>query len=69
LKIAPGVAFAEDPGANESFGQNRCAALASGVLALLGGEPSSDVGGISVLKEALRVSGIDPERSWLNKPI
>ena len=28
-KIAQGIAFAEDPGTNESFGENRCRALSA----------------------------------------
>jgi hypothetical protein len=64
-RIARGVAFAEDPGPKESFGQSRCRALAPGLLALLEGSPSRSRG-IEILVQALRDAGIDPERPWMN---
>ena len=32
LPLAPGVAFAEDPGGGESFGEHRCLLLAEAVV-------------------------------------
>lgn len=66
LRIARGVAFAEDPGANESFGQSRCRALAAGVIALLGESRRSVDRGIEILTQALEDANIDPECPWLN---
>jgi len=63
LRIARGVAFAQDPGDGQSFGQSRCRALASGVLALLDGN-WSPADALTVLVDALRAAGIDPDRPW-----
>ncbi len=64
-KIAQGVAFAEDVGADESFGQNRCRALAPAVLALLQDQRSSPGDGLDRLTESLAAAGIDPIQPWL----
>jgi hypothetical protein len=66
--VARGVGFAEDPGRGISFGQSRCEALAAGVLALLDGDPRSPAHRSAALLDALRRSGIDPGRPWLNPP-
>jgi len=63
--MAPGVAFAEDPGPDFSFGQDRCNALAPAVLALLDDDRQPLTAGIDMFKEALRAARIDPERPWL----
>jgi HopA1 effector protein family len=65
-KIFPGVAFAEDPGNKQSFGESRCAALAPGALTLLADERFTTSSGIFALTESLRAAGIDPARPWLN---
>lgn len=65
-KIAQGVAFAEDPGTNESFGENRCRALAPAVLALLQDQPSSADDALEKLSLSLRAAGIDPAQPWLD---
>jgi hypothetical protein len=65
-KITQGVAFAEDSGTGESFGENRCRALAPGVLALLQGQWSSLDDRLDNLIETLRAAGIDPARPWLD---
>jgi hypothetical protein len=65
-KIAQGVAFAEDLGSNESFGQNRCRALAPAVLALLQDQRSSPGNGLDTLTQSLRAAGIDPVQPWLD---
>jgi hypothetical protein len=65
-RIARGVAFAEDPGPKESFGQSRCRALAPGLLTLLLEGSPSRIRGIEILVQALRDAAIDPERPWMN---
>jgi len=65
-KIAQGVAFAEDPGTEESFGENRCRALAPGVLTLLQDKRSSPDDGLDILTESLRTAGIDPMQPWID---
>ncbi len=64
-KIAKGVAFTEDLGTNESFGQHRCRALAPAVLALLHYRQFSPGDGVDILTESLRTAGIDPMQPWL----
>jgi hypothetical protein len=65
-KIAQGVAFAEDSGTNESFGENRCRALAPAVLALLQDQWSSPDDGLDTLTKSLKAAGIDPVQPWLD---
>jgi hypothetical protein len=65
-KLAKGVSFAEDSGTSESFGENRCRALAPAVLALLNDQRSSLDDGVGILIESLRSAGIDPLQPWLN---
>lgn len=64
-KIAQGVAFAEDLGTNESFGESRCRALAPAVLALLQDQHSSPQDGLHILTESLIAAGIDPVQPWI----
>src|SRR5439155_3771335 len=66
LRIVPGVAFAEDPGNERSFGESRGAALAAGVAALKRGDPPEKPSGVLKLARSLRTAGIDPARPWLN---
>jgi hypothetical protein len=66
-RIAQGVAFAEDPGNSESFGENRCRALAPAVLALRQNQSSSPDDGLGLLTKSLRAAGIDPVQPWLNE--
>ena len=66
-RIAHGVAFAEDPGTNQSFGESRCAALAPAALTLLCDARIANSGGLVTLMESLRAAGIDPARPWLNR--
>lgn len=65
-KIAQGIAFAEDPGTNESFGANRCRALAPVVLTLLQDQRSLPDDELDALTEAMRAAGIDPMQPWLD---
>ena len=64
--IASGVAFAEDPGNNESFGQSRCRILAVGLNTLLREDPLTIPHGMEILTRAMEAANIDPERPWLN---
>ena len=65
LRIAPGVAFAEDGSGTQSFGQSRCLALVPGVLALLDRHPRSRKQGLSLLAKSLRKNGVDLTQPWV----
>jgi hypothetical protein len=67
LALAPGLAFAEDPGTQQSFGESRCRALAPGVLSVLRDKAFSTEAALHSLIDALRAAGIDPEQPWLNR--
>jgi len=64
LKIAKGVSYAENISNTESFGQTRCTALVSGVLALLD-RPVTEEQGVQILARSLEKHGIDPKKPWL----
>lgn len=68
LRLAHGVGFAEDPGsgANESYGESRCRALAPAVMNLLRKRPPSLADGVTRLADALMEAGIDPQHPWTN---
>ena len=75
LSVARGVGVADDPspveasGGRESFGENRCRALAPTFLALAarGSEQwPSQLDALTLLANALRAVGIDPQRPWQN---
>jgi type III HopA1-like effector protein len=66
-RLARGLSFAEDPGPPHSFGQSRCRALAPAVQELFAAEVYPARRGLTVLTEALRAAGIDPEQPWLNR--
>jgi hypothetical protein len=66
LRIAPGVAFAEDGSGTQSFGQSRCLALVPGVLAVISRHPRSRRQGLSLLTRSLRKNGVDPAQPWLS---
>ena len=63
--IAPGVGFAENPGEKESFGENRCRALAPAVRSLSENKAASTEEALGRLISALVAARIDPERPWL----
>ena len=65
LLLARGVALADSPSQTQSFGQNRCAALAEGVRTLLVHTGVERSEAIALLKESLRASGIDPAKPWV----
>jgi hypothetical protein len=66
LRLAPGVAFAEDPGNDESFGQCRCRILANAVGTLADRLDLTGEATVDVLLQTLAAAGVDPERPWLN---
>ena len=66
LRLAPGVAFAEDPGNDESFGQCRCRILAPAVTTMVEHLDDPDDRHIDRLQQALAAAGMDPERPWMN---
>lgn len=65
-KIAPGIALAEDPGSNVSFGQKQCRALASGVLQLIDGESRANSDSLAILMAALQSQNTNPTSPWRN---
>jgi len=62
--LRPGLAYAEDPGGNESFGQQRCRLLASSMIAAFEQVAGARFEG-SLLVEQLKRHGIDPLRPHL----
>lgn len=66
LELAPGLAFAEDPGTQESFGMSRCRMLAQGIWsAHLQGACSAEER-LAVVEREFLSEGISLERPWLN---
>ena len=66
LRLAPGLAFAEDPGTQESFGTSRCRILAHGIwLAHEQGALNLEER-LAIVEQRFRSEGISPERPWLN---
>lgn len=63
--LAPGLAFAEDPGSGESFGMHRCRLLAEGVWAAWRAGTRAPAARLDAVAEAFRRGGVDPERPWL----
>jgi hypothetical protein len=66
LRLAPGLAFAEDPGSPESFGMSRCRMLAQG--AWLGHEKGARLPEerLAFVEQHFLLEGISLERPWLN---
>ncbi|QDU66527.1 T3SS effector HopA1 family protein [Engelhardtia mirabilis] len=62
LRLAPGVAVAEDPG--ESFGLHRARLVAEGLLAAR--STGSDADRARAVVDAFRRAGLDPDRPYLN---
>ncbi len=63
-RLAPGVGCADDPGTKASFGQSRCAALASAVLQLIEAGLTDRQNTIAALTAALASASIDPQKPW-----
>lgn len=62
LELAPGVGLAEDPGTGDSFGQHRCAVVASALSAAK--DRSLEEAAAAVL-QAFEESGVNPARPHL----
>ncbi len=65
-KIRDGVAFAEDPGNNESFGMHRSRILAEGLLKAYDQKWKKPEKVLSVVLENIKSTGLDPEHLYLN---
>lgn len=66
LHLGRGLAFAEDPGTQESFGMSRCRMLAHGMwLAYQQGAQNTDER-LAIVEQRFRTEGISLERPWLN---
>ncbi|HEV2417879.1 MAG TPA: T3SS effector HopA1 family protein [Terriglobia bacterium] len=66
LRLAPGLALAEDPGNGESFGMNRCRMLAEAVWsAYLQGDQSLS-GRLAAIASQFKANGLDLDRPYLN---
>ena len=65
LRLAPGLAFAEDPGGSESYGGNRCRLLAEAlVVAWAAGDRGS--GRMAHIERRFRQEGIALDRPFLS---
>ena len=66
LRLADGLAFAEDPATQESFGMSRCRMLAHGIWLAheQGARQTSDR--LEAVEQRFRAEGISLERPWLN---
>jgi hypothetical protein len=62
-RVSPQVAYADDPGPQQSYGSLICGALAPGALALTAGT-GSVADPVAVLVESLATAGLDPQRPW-----
>ena len=65
LRLAPGVALAEDPGDGTSFGQSRASAVAEGVLEVITTGTISTEDMIAILARRLEANRISPARPFL----
>jgi hypothetical protein len=63
-RLAPGVGSADDPGANASFGQSRCSALAPAILELIEAGITTQRHAVAKLASALTAASIDPRKPW-----
>ncbi|SOD02361.1 hypothetical protein SAMN05216486_10327 [bacterium JGI 053] len=64
--LAPGLAFAEDPGSGESFGMHRCRLLAEGIWSAWRAGTKAPAERLGAVAEAFRRGGVDPDRPWLS---
>lgn len=65
-RLAPGLAFAEDPATGESFGMHRCALLAEGLLSAFFQGARSPEERLREVEAAFRRRGVELERPHLN---
>lgn len=63
--VSFGVSIAEEPAGHNSFGFDRCAALARAVVQTLGADLTIDEK-LELVETEFRRSGIDPDRPYLN---
>jgi hypothetical protein len=66
LKLMPGLAFAEDPGTQESFGMARCRLLAQSIWAAHGKGARDADARWKIAQEQFQSEGISLDRPWLN---
>lgn len=66
FKVADGIALAEDPGGDLSYGQKQCNALAAGVLKLIDDELSANADHLAILWAALKSQNINCISPWRN---
>ncbi|HEX6606336.1 MAG TPA: T3SS effector HopA1 family protein [Chloroflexia bacterium] len=65
-RLAPGLAFAEDPGTEESFGQHRCRLLAGGLWRAHELQAMSSAERLEIIRKHFAETGIDLDRPHLN---
>jgi hypothetical protein len=66
LRVAPGVALAEDPGEGSSFGQHRCRLIAEGLIRANEEGGASVEERVSAVLETLSAGGVEPAAPYLN---
>jgi hypothetical protein len=66
LCLGPGLAFAEDPGTQESFGMSRCRILAHGIWLAHQQRAQGIDERLAIVEQHFRSQGISLERPWLN---
>ncbi len=66
LRLAPGLAFAEDPGNQESFGMSRCRILAEGIWSAHQKNAKQTFERLETVEEWFSSVGISLARPWLN---
>jgi hypothetical protein len=67
-RIGPGIAVADEAGPGESFGQNRCRALAAGIADSVAENRTQTIRA-GDLAAALRRQQIDPRKPWIAFPL
>ncbi len=65
--MAPGIGLAEDPGTEESFGQNRCRLLAEGMIRAYEQRARSLDRRLQILAESYAGAGISLTHPYLNR--
>ena len=65
LPLAPGLAFAEDPGGGESYGSHRCRLIVEAVLEAWREGENTLEGRLARVAEAFRRKGLDIARPYL----
>jgi hypothetical protein len=66
LQLAPGLAFAEDPGNQESFGMSRCRMLAEGIWSAYRKNAKQTLERLETVEEWFSSVGISLARPWLS---